>query len=273
MGRSSISRSWSTGRSVGVFVAVLAFAGCGPAGNRWPGAPEAVRVAHELADEGDTCGALAVLYDADRAIQAAVDDIQAEEQPDWHAVNCWVKARVREWIEEARLGHPATLTIDLESTCNYGCICPPFAFGDSADGASFSEELLYVISVPGVREMPAYTCPTASFRVTGRFTGQEIDRYEWAAARGADPPVAYEDDEGAFDEKHPLFEVTSWCVTWVREGFPLEDACEEADDQGEEGADVEECEEWEDPAAAEERAWREVGLTFADACPEFQRIE
>ena len=145
---------------------------------------------------------------------------------------------------------------------------------ESSGGASFPEEVLYLISAPGVRDVPEYICPSAALRVTGHFTGEEFDYHEWAEVRGLDLSY-YDPDDLGFEGKSPLFEATSWCVLWVHNPWPVEEECEDRDDQDEEMVDVETCgtEEEEDPAAVQERAWREAGLTFDDACPEFQRVE
>jgi hypothetical protein len=110
----------------------------------------------------------------------------------------------------------STQTVTVEDTIGWGCPCPPYVLASAKGEVTSDDQFLYPSFLPGVRVL-AWPPADGRYRLTGRYTGETINRYQWAKRVGDKPP-GRGDGREYYEKRHPVFEVSGWCVvSW--EGF------------------------------------------------------
>ncbi|MBI5489035.1 MAG: hypothetical protein HY905_17000 [Deltaproteobacteria bacterium] len=122
-----------------------------------------------------------------------------------------IRDEVDALVEEAEAGRPATVTLAVEHTFDWGCDCPPFVFVASDGGADYEEEFVFPTFAEGVPDA-VYTVRGA-FDLTGHYTGRWLDMFGWYEERGrqVQPRSIYGEERLAWEELHPEFLVDEWC--------------------------------------------------------------
>lgn len=98
----------------------------------------------------------------------------------------------------------------VEDTIGWGCPCPPYVLASAKGEVTSDDQFLYPIFAPGVRDL-SWPPANGRYRLTGRYTGESMDRYDWARRRGEASP-GRGDGREYFEKRHPVFEVSGWCV-------------------------------------------------------------
>ena len=130
-------------------------------------------------------------------------------------------------------------TILVEDTFGWGCPCPPYVDPASGGDDASEYEFLYPFFAPEVRDI-SWPPTNGRYRLTGRYTGEFIDRYEWVRRRGERSPGRGDGVE-YYVKSHPVFEVSGWCVvSWEQIDEPCPD-CEEPPTEERPFADTEIC--------------------------------
>jgi hypothetical protein len=98
----------------------------------------------------------------------------------------------------------------VEDTIGWGCPCPPYVLASAKGEVTSDDQFIYPVFLPGVREL-SWPPADGRYRLTGRYTGESVDRYEWARRRGEASP-GRGDGREYYETRHPVFEVSGWCV-------------------------------------------------------------
>ena len=114
-------------------------------------------------------------------------------------------------VADAGAGRPATVTLAVESTFNWGCDCPPFVFRASDGRTDYEEEYVFPTFAEGIPDA-AYVV-VGAFDLTGHYTGRWLDMFDWHEERGrhVEQRSLYHDQRLAWEELHPEFLVDGWC--------------------------------------------------------------
>ncbi len=101
-------------------------------------------------------------------------------------------------------GSPYRFVAYVDTTIDYGCLCPPFVFAPFWNSGR-SDGYVLPVFAPGVPEPPL--AKQGLYRFMGHFDGRRITGFEWLKMRG-------EKSEEGMDEyarKAPVFVVEGWC--------------------------------------------------------------
>jgi len=104
----------------------------------------------------------------------------------------------------------STQSVTVEDTIGWGCPCPPYVLASAKGEVTSDDQFLYPTFLPGVRDL-GWPPADGRYRLTGRYTGERMNRYEWAKRRGEKSP-GRGDGREYYEKKHPVFEVSGWCV-------------------------------------------------------------
>lgn len=92
----------------------------------------------------------------------------------------------------------------VDTTVDYGCLCPPFVFAPFWSSGREDGTVLPVFA-PGVPDPPL--AKQGLYRFAGHFDGRRITGFDWLRSRGEKRQEGMED----FAKKAPVFVVEGWC--------------------------------------------------------------
>jgi len=175
------------------------------------------RRAARLVAEGKTCEAYTLLTRPPGKLSAARRRALKRwarrilRDADLSARECRAYNTVTRLQALAKKGKAVQVTLRLDTTIGWGCPCAPLVFS-GIRSTGLEELFIYTVMKPGVTDIARATSFRGRLTVRGRFTGKEVDRYQWARLQGKRPPPRTGDRVTYYRKTHPLFRVSWWCL-------------------------------------------------------------
>ena len=179
-------------------------------------------------EEGDECGAI-LLLERELAKKRSLEQkkiledflTKIKDLNSYEVENCRVYKFASQKIKNAQEGKQEKITVRVTSTLGWGCPCPPLVFAHSKGNVIFDEEFFYFIH-SGKEKRDLGDIPGGILVITGNYTGEMVDRYEWQTMLGNSAPTVVGDGREYAKKKHPLFKVDSWCFIPPAEPYEWE---------------------------------------------------